>query len=143
MGGNNFRFSKQYRHKGYKVACTGRQHEDRLVGNWELGFLRGNFKMKIDCRKWVGTWTQDANTCDMELDMDVSPHGVSGTGEDSVGSFWVKGETKGNQVTFEKYYEGQHSVFYEGIWEGNSIKGSWKITVEKYECSGTFELHYQ
>lgn len=81
----------------------------------------------------------------MDLDMQVTPEGVFGLGQDSVGKFVLRGYHDPNQscVSFVKQYLGAHAVHYNGsLWNCGKdgkrvIKGTWNIPGN---CHGHFKL---
>jgi hypothetical protein len=54
---------------------------------------------------------------------------ISGTGDDDVGAFLVRGcyETASGECHWTKSYIGRHDVFYRGFREGKGIWGTWEI----------------
>ena len=58
--------------------------------------------------------------------IDPSSLEISGGGKDDAGSFLIQGNLVDGRVSFEKKYE-SYSVFYEGVLDGNSIRGKWNI----------------
>jgi len=138
MQNNHFTFHKQYVGQ-HNVVYQGSMNQGLMVGKWSIpGNCQGNFQIRCDSPSWSGCFWQGGNRQNMKLDLQVSQHGVFGMGFDQVGSFMCRGSTNGSQVQFAKQYFGQHTVFYNGEWHGNNIKGMWQIPGN---CQGKFQLH--
>jgi hypothetical protein len=134
----SFKFVKQY-YGQHAVTYQGRCQGAYLSGQWVIpGNCQGTFQIKLNAQRWSGCFWQNGQRNNMFLDMSVSNYGVSGQGSDNVGAFTVRGQCQGGSVSFAKHYWGQHTVFYNGHWQGNNIKGNWQIP---NNCDGKFQLH--
>jgi len=67
----------------------------------------------------------------MDLHLTFSNGLISGTGNDDVGAFLIKGSYDGGnrECSWRKMYIGAHTVFYRGFREGKGIWGTWEIEV--------------
>ena len=79
--------------------------------------------------KWSGWWEQRRfgrqEMCNLLLE--VSPEGeMSGSGDDCVGAFTIKG-TIAPEVRLVKRYVGQHTLIYVGTNSGEGIFGTWQV----------------
>ena len=65
----------------------------------------------------------------MELDLTFASGKLSGSGNDDIGSFVIKGgyDSKTLECSWIKTYTGSHDVFYRGFREGKGIWGAWDI----------------
>ena len=65
----------------------------------------------------------------MDLDLTFANGNLSGTGNDDVGLFLVKGryDEAGCECYWTKTYIRAHDVFYRGYREGKGIWGRWEI----------------
>jgi len=85
---------------------------------------------KISNASWSGYFMQAGEKFDMTFDnMSINFDGsIAGAGSDSVGTFNITG-TMGNDgtFTFDKAYEGAHTVSYKGSLVGTALKGTWCI----------------
>ncbi len=78
---------------------------------------------------WNGWWEQDGfGRQEMRnLLLEVSPEGeMSGSGDDCVGAFTIKG-TVAPEVRLVKRYVGQHTLVYVGTNSGEGIFGTWSL----------------
>ena len=76
---------------------------------------------KIPSASWVGYFVQNGEKNDMSFDnMQINLDGsISGAGSDAIGDFNISGTMEGNGTfTFDKAYEGAHTVNYKGSLEG-------------------------
>lgn len=135
---NWFTFVKQY-YGAHAVEYRGRLRKGVMAGKWEIpGNCDGTFNIMPGWQKWKGGFWQGGNFSEMVIDeMYIGPGGVRGRGSDAVGAFVVQGYTHGDQVSFAKQYIGQHTVFYNGQWQGKNVVGRWQIPGN---CDGTFRL---
>jgi len=135
----HFTFVKQY-FGAHAVNYKGAMSNGHLAGHWSIpGQQPEKFQIRPDFRRWSGAFWQMGQRNQMVLDMDVSQFGVFGVGSDGVGDFNIRGECHGNQIKFAKHYWGQHTVFYQGTWQGNNIQGNWQIPGND---QGKFQLHH-
>jgi len=135
---NWFTFVKQY-YGAHAVMYRGRMVKGVMSGKWEIpGNCDGTFNIMPGWQRWRGGFWQFDNFSEMVIDeMYIGAGGVRGRGSDAVGAFVVQGYTNGDQVSFAKQYIGQHTVFYNGKWEGRTVVGRWQIPGN---CDGTFRL---
>lgn len=88
--------------------------------------------------RWCGWFAQDDVQNEMifdtfEIQFDNS---IYGRGFDAIGTFTIAGALTGSDVTFDKTYDGAHTVSYTGtLTDGLSITGDWQIPDN---CAGTF-----
>jgi len=133
-----FTFAKTY-YGAHTVMYRGRYRQGVMTGKWEIpGNCDGTFNICPGWQKWKGGFWQFGQSTEMVLDqMYVGESGVVGRGWDNVGAFVINGWVDGDQVAFAKQYIGQHTVFYNGQWNGNYISGRWQIPGN---CDGSFSL---
>ena len=122
-------FEKQYLGK-HTVLYEGDLIGERITGRWNVQGLSDTFEMTRCDKRWAGVYMQDGNEVEMIFNhLNIWNNRINGRGKDEVGEFEINGEFKSNgQVTFTKQYIGQHSVLYEGQYDGNRIiSGQWKV----------------
>ena len=79
---------------------------------------------------WVGFYNYSPNDKHrMELDLTFANGKLSGTGNDDIGPFVIKGSYDSNtlECSWIKTYTGSHDVYYRGFREGKGIWGAWDI----------------
>ncbi len=55
------------------------------------------------------------------------------------------GQTNGDIISFQKQYFKKHSIYYDGVQEGDSFKGTYGMIDSgfKSEPAGTFRIFYR
>ncbi len=68
----------------------------------------------------------------MDLQLEFSNGRLTGTGNDDIGRFMVRGryDSATRECYWTKTYIGGHDVFYRGFREGKGIWGTWEITIQ-------------
>ena len=115
-------FEKQYLGQ-HTVLYEGVLQGERITGTWELQGFSDTFEMTRADKRWAGVYMQDGQETEMIFDhMNIWNNRIQGRGSDEVGDFEINGEFKPNgQVNFVKQYIGQHTVQYEGQYDGRRI----------------------
>merc|ERR1712151_897028 len=123
-------FYKQYR-GAHCVNYYGKYNEKKhiITGKWEIpGNCDGTYNISVGWQKWRGKFFQGGQGFKMSFDnMYIGEGGAWGSGSDDVGDFIIRGRRDGNNVTFAKGYIGAHTVFYNGWFDNDKLKGTWQI----------------
>lgn len=80
--------------------------------------------------EWKGFYNMTGQKNEMIIKhlMITDQGGLTGFGQDQVGSFSIEGEVKKDgSVEFKKEYHGQHSIEYKGELKEGTIKGKWNL----------------
>jgi hypothetical protein len=82
--------------------------------------------------EWTGFYNyRPGDRHRMDLQLTFSNGIITGTGNDDVGAFLIKGhyDSQNRECSWRKMYVGGHTVFYRGFREGKGIWGTWEIEV--------------
>lgn len=88
---------------------------------------------------WAGFWIQDGFRGCQKLELGFGVATVSGCGDDPAGHFIVSGSYAGESVDLVKRYL-NYRVHYSGTWDGKVLYGTWRMRLEDFRDSGTFEI---
>ena len=75
---------------------------------------------KLICDGWweqEGFGRQPMNN----LEVDVNHSDLSGSGDDIIGPFALRGKVAGDRIAIRKQYHGQHSIDYHGTTDGEGM----------------------
>ena len=134
MQGSQMQINKQY-HGAHTVHYNGQMDNQGWVrGGWNIpGNCQGQFELKLDVPHWTGSYSQGGQKHPMSFGLAINGGDVYGNGVDGVGAFGCKGTYNqgSGQMTFTKFYYGQHQVQYRGQHHNQhgtqNIKGEWCI----------------
>ena len=79
---------------------------------------------------WTGFYNYEpGDKHRMDLHLTFTKGHISGTGNDDVGRFCIKGryDEAERECHWTKTYPGSHDVYYRGFREGKGIWGTWEI----------------
>jgi hypothetical protein len=119
----------------------------RFEGSWRIpDSCEGTFWIEIKIPSWSGKFTESKKQEKFSFDMQVSPQGVFGLGQDKEGFYVIKGthDEKFSCVNFVKsYLGGSNRICYNGAMvmakAGRKVKGVW--CVKDTTNFGYFELN--
>jgi len=93
---------------------------------------------------WRGfyVYTADGARHSMSLHLTFKEGVVSGSGDDDVGRFTIKGryDAQSHDIHWTKQYVGRHSVFYAGFGEPARIWGTWELEGNYGRFTGGFKI---
>lgn len=95
---------------------------------------------------WSGWYEQAGSKDNMNFtSLIINNRKVQGSGEDTVGKFSLQGKINEAAITFDKTYEGAHTVVYSGRFIDNSeggqiIEGEWHLQGFPEDSGGPFRL---
>lgn len=119
----------------------------RFEGSWRIpNSCEGTFWIEIKIPNWSGELTESKKQKKLSFDMQVTPQGVFGLGQDDGGQYVIKGthDEKFSCVSFVKsYLGGSNKTCYNGAMVmargGRKVKGVW--CVKDTKNFGYFELN--
>ena len=87
---------------------------------------------------WTGHYEQFGQKNNVSIDdFRINNDGtIVGGGKDGVGNFKITGKLTGNDVHFDKAYQGAHTVKYTGNFKDGGITGKWDVP----GANGGFEI---
>jgi hypothetical protein len=145
MPNGSFNFKKKYIDQ-HTVSYNGTIRQGALLGHWNFGNQKDEFKITIETEDWEGSFDMDGKTFPMKINLYVSDTGIFGIGKDSEGVFISSGnyDAVDHKLFFTKNYLGKYSIDYDGTMFDDGhyliVQGRWQLSTGK---SGEFELYQQ